>query len=404
MSITNNTKVSDEQLLSFRDALKQISPTVRAWQIRDELKKLNVDLDESTIRGRFIEMGQPLSGVNVGDIRVKTQVPPPVALTPKAQLVKKTYTVSADMQKYIPAEADFVNYIVRDVDKRLALAYDISRPGFWKYPISQGKQGTGKTFGHMYYAYSRKLPFFLFSGYEDFKLAKLFGDKTIVNGSVMFQEGLFTKAIQVPSVILFDEVNAISNQNTFDFHALLQNRELFVKDADEGRGRVYKLHDDCKIGFAQNPKSAKYIGGNIKASNFLGRCTFITYPEFSMSEIRNALRKKFGNMHKDDVDKFSKFYFECIANIETASIPVDISIRQLNNVVDLWMNGAGLKEAIEDGMISILEAVSQPKTKDSFFRIAQACWKELITNPNEKVAGEKVFANLLIKLGRKRGL
>jgi len=83
-------------------------------------------------------------------------------------------------------------------------------------------------------------------------------------------------------------------------------------------------------------------------------------------------------MEQLDVDKFTEFYFAIVQTIERSQLPIDISIRQLNNVVDLWMAGLGLKESIEDGLSSILDAVSQSKAKDSFFRIAQAVWSELL--------------------------
>lgn len=368
-------KVTDEQLTDIRKNL----PTPRAWQIKDVLKnQFNVELDESTIRGRFIEMGCPLS----------EQYKP---LATK-QITIKQYVVPDELRGYIPKKEMFTNYIERGIDKRLSVHYEKN-----KYPISQGKQGTGKTFSHMYYAYKAGLPFFLFSCYENMKLRKLFGDKTIINGNVVFKEGLFVKAIQSPCVILFDEINAIENSSSFDFHALLENRELFVKDADDGNGRIYKLHPDCKIGFAQNPKSAKYLGGNIKPSNFLGRCTYLTYPEFTKKEIDAALKMKFPDMPKDDRDKFSTFYFACCETIEKASIPVDISIRQLNNIVELWGSGLSLKEAIEDGLTSILEAISQPKAKESFFRLAQAVWKELMSESQDEKVGK--ISQLIMRLG-----
>jgi midasin (ATPase involved in ribosome maturation) len=226
--------------------------------------------------------------------------------------------------------------------------------------------------------------------YEDFRLTKLFGDKTIINGSIVFQESNFVKSIQGPSLVLFDEINALSNANTFDFHALLQNRELFIKDANNGMGNTYRLHNDCKIGFAQNPKSAKYIGGNIKASNFLGRCTYLTFPEFTKKEIRLALRKKFPALVKEDLEKFVAFYFATIETIEKASVPVDVSIRQLNNVIDLWNHGMPIQYAIEDGLTSVMESISQPKAKETFFRLAQAVWKELLPqSAKEKVEKEE---------------
>ena len=381
-------RIGDDVLLAIKEELAKTSPgKIRAWQIKDVLNlKHKIQMDESTIRGRFIEMGTPLSGM-VGSPTAKETTN---EITPMIETVIKDFVITEELSAYIPKEEEFTNYIVRDIDKRLEAHLNASRPGHWKYPICQGKQGTGKTYSAMYYAFKYKLPFFLYSMFDEFRLPRLFGDKTIIQGTIAFQESTFVKAIQSPSFILFDEINALSNAGTFDFHAMLQNRELFIKDANNGKGKTFHLHDDCKIGFAQNPKSAKYIGGNIKASNFLGRCTYLTYPEFSKKEIRLAIKKKFPTIDKLNLDKFVKFYFACVETIEKANVPVDVSIRQLNNVVDLWMHGMPIQYAIEDGLISIMEAVSQPKAKDTFFRLAQAVWKELLPQSNkEKVEVEE---------------
>jgi len=204
------------------------------------------------------------------------------------------------------------------------------------------------------------------------KLRKYFGDKTMVNGSIIFREGLLIKAISCPSVILWDEANYISNALSVDFHPVLQNHELMVKDADNGNGKVYKLHPQCRMGFAQNPKSSKYIGGNIKPSNFLGRCTYLTYPDFTKPEISKFIQDKFPAVGEAERRKFVEYHFACMEAIEQSQIPVDISIRQLNNVIDLYVHGMKLENAIEDGMTSILEAISQPKNKEAFHRLAQA--------------------------------
>jgi len=374
--------VTDDQLKQIRDALtaKQAGKVPRAWQIAEEVKaQYTYKMDESTIRGRFISMGEPLRG---GSATPPTATPAPNPTTTKAVVNVKVFEeaeIMSELKHFVPADADFDAYVERPIDTRLALHYDIGPfTGRYKYPITQGKQGTGKTFSHAFYAYKRKLPFFLFSCYEDFKLKTLFGDKTIREGTVRFQESVFVKAVQSPSVILFDEINATANQHTFDFHAMLQNRELFVKDAEDGKGKVFNLHPECRVGFAQNPKSAKYIGGNVKPSNFLGRCTFLTYPEFTPDEIVSAMGKKFNGVADEDVAKFVTFYFGIIKLIDQAELPLDISIRQLTNMIDLWYHGMELKSAIEDGLSSMLESISQPKAKDSFYRIAQGVWKELM--------------------------
>ncbi|MDD5496586.1 MAG: AAA family ATPase [Candidatus Omnitrophica bacterium] len=426
------SKVTNEHLKEVRQQVINQGCTPDSFNIQKYLKSEGIELDDSTIRGRFSAMGEPLSGekdiirakvtplFEIGDtvesdsnnykvtkrgwqgeiIEIKSNtimvkgpgltnaVEVPMAHFKRIAPKKQAFEVPQELKDKIPEAEMFSNYVERDIDKRLALALDIG-----KFPIAQGKQGTGKTYSFMYYSFKRGLPFFLYSMYEDFRLTKLFGDKTIVGGTIKFQESEFIKAIQNPSVILFDEINALSNANTFDFHALLANRELFIKDADDGKGKVFKLHKNCRIGFAQNPKSAKYIGGNIKASNFLGRCVFLTFPEFKEDEIRKALEKKYPQMDKSDRDNFIKFYIAICQCIDDAHLPVDISIRQLNNVIDLWLGGADLKDAIDDGLASILEAVSQPKSKESFLRIAQAVWKDLMP---------KTMANYLSLMMRRR--
>lgn len=443
-------QITNDQLEKIREEIEVAGQGCRSWQIREHLSHEGIQIDETTIRARFIEMGKPLSG-NLGGAKTQTKPyqvknyskdevhdklrqhaqklgtqktkelmakfnmtdintlpegydineiwltaeseitgkPIPANARPASkpmEIIKKVFAIPDHLKQYIPKAEEFKGYIERAIDHRLSVHYDSSRPGNWKYPLSQGKQGTGKTQGHMYYAYKNQLPFYLFCAHEDFKLHKLFGEKTIIGGNVVFKEGLLTQAIQHPGVILIDEVNYISNENSVDFHAFLQNRELFVKDADNGNGKIYRLHEDCRIGFAQNPKSAKYIGGNIKPSNFLGRCTFLTYPEFTKPDIKKAITSRFPNLVSNDVNSFTEFYFACTGAIEKANIPVDISIRQLNNVIDLYNHGLPLNEAIEDGLTSIMEAASQPKAKEAFFSLAQMIWKDMAN----KTIGENV--------------
>jgi len=386
------SQVNNEELKAIRDAIRTRtnSNQVKAREIAEHvLRDYAYKMDESTIRGRFIEMGEPLSGVMITPR--PTVAPEPVVEVKPVVEFSHNFEIKEEMKRYIPEKERFDCYIERGVDKRLALHYDHG-----KHPITQGKQGTGKTFSHEHYAFKRGLPLFLYSCYEDFKLNKLFGDKTIVNGSVKFMESLFVQAIQGPSVILFDEVNAVSNKESFPFHALLQNRELFVKDADDGNGKVYRLHPDCRIGFSQNPKSAKYLGGNVKPSNFLGRCTFITYPEFTKTDIKKAISKKFPALSKDELESFATFYFACLKAIDRGQIPVDISIRQLNSVIELYLAGLPLRESIEDGLSSIMDAASQSQNKEVFFRLAQGVWRELMDeNECNRISKEKGFMRFL---------
>jgi len=369
--------VSDTDLITIRDTLINTNPgkKITSEHIRQAIKEtLNVDIDVSTIRGRFIQMGQALGSSNPDPVNVKQEAPLDINQPLPSKRVApspKTYNVVEELKEYIPSDSLFDCYVERGIDKLLAIHYDLG-----KYPLTQGKQGTGKTFSHMHYAWKRQLPFFLYSAYADFNLRKYFGDKTITAGSIVFQEGLFIKAISNASVILIDEVNAIEEAGIKDFNAFLQNRQLYIKDADGGKGKIYKLHDHCHVGFAQNPKSSKYIGGKVRSSDFLGRCTYLTYPEFTKGQIETAIDKKYPTLNPTDRDKFITFYQQIIRAIDSANLPFDISIRQLNNIIDLWIHNVPLRDAVESGMLDIADASSQPKTKEALSKISEAIWSK----------------------------
>ena len=316
--------VTNEQLKEIRDRLgKEVGGTPQAWRIADEIKKLTgVTIHDSTIRGRFIEMGEPLLGTTSKPVN-NDKVPTQRKHINESSEIKETVVVSDELSDFVPQASEFEDYVTRDVDKRLAVHYNLGL-----YPITQGAQGTGKTMSHRYCAHVHKLPQLIISCFEDMTLAKFFGNSTIKNGSIEYKEGIFVRLTQAPSFLTFDEINAVGNSKTFDFHALLENRQLFIKDANNGDGKMFKLHPDCKIGFAQNPKSAKYSGGNIKGSAFLGRCSFLDYPQFTKAQINKAITMKFPDVVEEDRSKFTDYFFVILKAIEDANLPLDISIRQ----------------------------------------------------------------------------
>lgn len=375
------TLISDEELKSIFNKLRDKHPDkiIRAWMIRAKIFEThNVDLDESTLRGRFIKMNMPLNKqLSLNDEKQKLKEEQERKQKEEEERKNKAVyskpidknQIKSHLLSYVPTKEEFVGYVTRVVDRLLSIAYDTG-----KHPLTQGKQGTGKTFAHKHYAYQKGLPFFLFSCYEDMKLNKMFGDKTIKNGSIEFQESILVEACQSPSVILFDEINAVDSKQTFDWHALLQNRELYIKDV----GKTYKLHPECRIGFAQNPKSSKYIGGNILPSNFLGRCTFITFPEFDRAELKVAMKKRYPDIAVKKLNPFISFFMKITELIKTNDLQVDVSIRQLINLIDLYNGGLSLKEALECSFYGMLDAISNPDAKQAFDSVALTVFPELV--------------------------
>lgn len=388
--------VTDAELEQALETLRLANPNaiIRAWQIKDEIQRvLNEHMDESTIRGRFLTMGKPLGGVQVHHQAQEVEAP----VVQKQEVATMSVDLPEDLKAFVPTEKDVAGYLERDVDVRLGIHYATD-----KHPITQGKQGTGKTFSHMYYAYKNRLPFMLISCYPDMTMHKFFGDKTLKDGSIVFREGTLVKMIQNPSVILWDEINAVENSKSYDFHALLQNRELFVKDGDDGRGKIYKLHKDCKMGFAQNPRSAKYIGGTVKPSSFLGRCSYITFPDFTKDEILTIINTRYPSLTKKRAVEFTDFFFEANQYLLTNGIAVDISIRQLQTCIEFSLAGMALKDALDDGMISVLDAISNPGAREGLISVSRTIFKDLSpANDKEELKVEAVKAKIAAQIASK---
>jgi hypothetical protein len=166
--------IDDKGLQEIAQELADQGIAVRSHHIREVLKdKLDLDMEDSTIRGRFIQMGRPLSGF-VKKIPVIAEKP--IVVNVKEEIIPSVG--NGDLNGFVPNGAEIKNYIERPIDERLAAHYRLN-----KYPLTQGKQGTGKTMSHMYYAYKQQLPFVLISCYQDLSLKNYFGSKSIRNGS-----------------------------------------------------------------------------------------------------------------------------------------------------------------------------------------------------------------------------
>jgi hypothetical protein len=65
----------------------------------------------------------------------------------------------------------------------------------------------------------------------------------------------------------------------------------------------------------------------------------------------------------------------------------------------LYLAGLPLREAIEDGLSSIMEAASQPQNKEVFWRLAQGVWPELMDEKAcDAISKQKGFSSILRRL------
>lgn len=232
-----------------------------------------------------------------------------------------------------------------------------------------GEAGTGKTSLARYYAHTQSLPFLEISCDGLLGFRELLGQINITDGTSHFIEGLFTKFIQVPSVILLDEITALDPGKNFMLHQLLQTREFFIKEANRGLGRTYKLHPECRLVLACNPPSGKYPGTNRMNVALVDRPQVLWMDELSIEDIRKIVPS-----HKEK-DNLLLFYKEVKSIIEKNGYRTTFSIRSMKKIVDALNLGMHLGDALHDGFLNGVRATAGDEAYKVMFAIAKTVWK-----------------------------
>jgi nitric oxide reductase NorQ protein len=194
-----------------------------------------------------------------------------------------------------------------------------------------GDSGTGKTTMVEQYAALNQLPFLRISCDETSSLKTLLGTKEIINGTTYFRAGVLLELIQIASVILFDEFNALHSSKLFFLHELLDNRRIFVQDADGGK--VIKIHPKCQIFLACNPANKNY-GGTNKMNAALGnRTTVIDVPTIKIEEMEKLFEC---GKHTSSM---KQFYSEAQRAIYDRNLRVAFSLRNIQRATEAIKTG-----------------------------------------------------------------
>jgi len=209
-----------------------------------------------------------------------------------------------------------------------------------------GDSGTGKTTLVEQYAASKKLPYLRISCDETSSLKTLLGTREIINGTTYFRSGVMLELIQMPSVVLFDEFNALHSSKLFFLHELLDNRRLFVQDADGGK--VIKIHPECQIFLACNPSNKNY-GGTNKMNAALGnRTTVIDVPNIKIEDMEvlfecgkhtDSMKQFYSESQRAIYDKGLRVAFS-LRNIERATEAIKMGMKPLSALRYEFYNAA----------------------------------------------------------------
>lgn len=258
------------------------------------------------------------------------------------------------------------NYMLRKIDDDIAFWADKDpNTGYQFKPVGLiGESGSGKNYAVMHYATQMGLPFLIIPCDDSQILKELLGHWKAQSGTTVWCEGLLTKFLSQPSVVLFDEVNCLPSGKLFMLHELLANRMLFLNQAPADQS-VVNVHPDCKIFLAMNPPEARYSGTN-KLNTALGnRIVFVEVPPFKDTEI---LTDSSGSVDMDN--KIIKFYKDVSQIIREQKLRVSISKRNIDTISKAIKKGLDIETAVCQGFINSALATATEAEKKTLINLA----------------------------------
>jgi MoxR-like ATPase len=291
-------------------------------------------------------------------------------MTPKTAVQEPNVTEKPfSLTNYVPNDADpeIVGYKPRK-EYLAALSSYLDR----KLSVLMiGEAGTGKTSLARYYSYSAKLPFLEVSCDSLLGFRELLGQVNITDGTSHFIEGLFTKFIQQPSVILLDEITALDPGKNFMLHQLLNSREFFIKEAERGKGQTYRLHPECRVILACNPPNAKYPGTNRLNVALVDRPQVIWVDDLTLAEVKQITPD---TKHKDSL---IRFYTDARSMIQKNSLRTTFSVRALKKISHAVAAGTNINDALHHGFLNGVRATAGDEGYRAVLGVASTIWPEV---------------------------
>ena len=232
-----------------------------------------------------------------------------------------------------------------------------------------GEAGTGKTSLSRYLAYHLGLPFLEVSCDALLGFQELFGQVNITDGTSHFIEGLFLKFIQQPSIILLDEVNALDPAKNFKLHQLLNSGEIFVKEANRGAGKLYKVNPKCFIILAGNPPTGKYNGVNRFNCAFIDRPEAnIRIEEFTAEELNNIIPAH------EQKENLLRFYKEVREVVKRENLRTTFSIRSIKRILGGLSLGLDIQQSLLYGFLNGVELTAGQEAFNALYKLGQVIW------------------------------
>jgi hypothetical protein len=191
-----------------------------------------------------------------------------------------------------------------------------------------GDTAVGKTTTPKFMAFKHKLPILLVQVDRSLNFNDLLYKIDFVNATATYTEGLFTRFLQQPCIIVLDELPSAEPEIFFKLHELLQEKRVFIKEL----GKVYQQHPNCYIFATGNFKNSMYVGNNKMNEALISRFMVKVMDDFTDYELDKIIELDDTKLKRQLI----QFYRGVQNIIKQQNRKYVISIRNLNSIVHLY--------------------------------------------------------------------
>ena len=155
--------------------------------------------------------------------------------------------------------------------------------------LLEGYTGTGKTYRIMELAKEQGKTLHVINVSGELTVDSILGQQTLVDGTVVWRDGVLTNAMKKGDWVLFDELNtALPEVLTVINGVLDDSRAVTLPNADNER---VEAHVDFRFVGTQNPANGNYAGTARLNDALLNRMVRVTIEYMAPSEEIAALKK-----------------------------------------------------------------------------------------------------------------
>ena len=198
--------------------------------------------------------------------------------------------------------------------------------------LLEGHTGTGKTFTIMKLAQEQNKTLHVINVSGELTVDSILGQQTLLDGTIVWRDGVLTNAMKRGDWVLFDEMNtALPEVLTIINGVLDDTRSITLPNADNER---VEANASFRFIGTQNPSSGQYAGTGRLNDALLNRMIRVTFDYMSPTDEIEALK-----MHTKLKDKSNAGLVSLAHHTRTSSYDNPLSTRDLVKMLRLREHG-----------------------------------------------------------------